>query len=91
MDELTPDLAAGIGAGVIFHFNGREEGTGRYHPMLLQFKSDGTGLVQNSDNMGGVNPATLEVVHVDFGEEYITNISFDPSSRMLAVPEPASA
>lgn len=91
LDELTPDVTAEIGAGVIFHFNGREEGTGRYHPMFFQLYSDGTGLVQNSNNFGGVNPSTMEFVDLDFGDEYITTISFDASSITIAVPEPASA
>jgi hypothetical protein len=86
LDELPVNPAAGIGTGVVFHFNGREEGTGRYHPVFLQLRSDGKGILQNADNMGGVNPATMEVVDVDFGEEYITNLTFDASSLTIAVP-----
>ena len=33
----------------------------------------------------------MEEWGVDFGEEYITNFSFDTSSITIAVPEPASA
>jgi hypothetical protein len=40
--------------------------------------------------MGGVNPATGEVVDVDFGQEYISNLTFDASSLTLAVPEPSA-
>jgi len=91
LDVLAVDADAGIGPGVIFHFNGREEGTGRYHPMFLQLYSDGTGLLQNSDNFGGINPSTLEVVDVNFGDEYITDLSFTPSNVTIAIPEPSSA
>jgi hypothetical protein len=89
LEELAENAAAGIGSGVVFHFNGREEGTGRYHPMFLQLRSDGTGILQNSDNFGGINPATSMLVDVDFGEEYITDLTFDPSTLTIAVPEPA--
>ena len=91
LDVLTENPGAGIGPGVIFHFNGREEGTGRYHPMFLQLYSDGTGLLQNSNNFDGINPATLDQVDVDFGDEYITDLSFTPSNVTIAVPEPSGA
>lgn len=90
-DGLQLDELDDLGGGLIFQFNGREVNTGRYHPMLMQLYSDGTGKVQNSNNSGGVNPATMEVVNVNFGEEYITNLTFDTSSITIAVPEPASA
>ena len=84
-------IARPYNTGVVFHFNGREEGTGRYHPLFLQLRSDGTGILQNANNMGGVNPATMQVVDVDFGEEYITNLSFDATSLTIAIPEPSNA
>ena len=34
--------------------------------MYLQLRSDGSGLIQNANNVGGVNPATMEVVDGDF-------------------------
>ena len=96
LDELrtlTPDPAAGIGAGVIFHFSGRELGTGRYHPMLLQLRNDGTGTLQNAANSGGINPVTMMEVNVANGEEYITALTFTPSAVTFltgaVIPEPS--
>ncbi len=93
LSELDELPSAQFGSGVIFHFDGREVGTGRYHPMFLQLKSDGTGLLQNSNNMGGVNPqdGSPDEIDVDFGEEYITNLTFTPSAVTLAVPEPSTS
>jgi hypothetical protein len=87
LNILSPDPAAGIGSDVVFHFNGREEGTGRYHPLFLQLFADGTGIVQNADNQGGINPITMEEVNVNFGEEYITNLNFDPANFTIGIPE----
>jgi hypothetical protein len=87
--ELPENMAAGIGTGVVFHFNGREEGTGRYHPTFVQLLANGMGTIQNADNMGGINPSTMMVVDVDFGEEYITNLTFDASNLTIVVPEPS--
>lgn len=84
------ELPASFGSGVVFHFNGREEGTGRYHPTFLQLRSDGTGIIQNANNMGGDNPSDGFVgdINVDFGDEFITNLSFDPSTLTIGIPEP---
>lgn len=81
-----------VGSDSIFVFNGREVNTGRYHPALFQLNSDGTGSIRNSNNMGGTNPSSGNVVDVDFGEEYITNLVFDPGQLTLAaaVPVPAA-
>lgn len=98
----SADLSDGLqfselaGSGTVFTFNGREVGTGRYHPALLQLNSDGTGSIRNSNNFGGINPGSMQMVDVDFGEEYITNLSFDPANLTLAsaaavVPLPAAA
>lgn len=78
----TADLTDGLQAselvadtnGVIFTFNGREVDTERYHPALLVLREDGSGTLQNSNNIpvqSATNPTT-----VDFGEEYITQLSF---------------
>jgi hypothetical protein len=80
-----------VGANPVFVFDGREVDTGRYHPALFQLNGDGTGSIRNSNNMGGVNPGSGQVVNVDYGQEYISNLSFDPNQLTLAVPEPASA
>jgi hypothetical protein len=67
-----------------FVFNGREVGTGRYHPALFELHSDGTGRIQNSNNFGGINPSSLQVVDVELGEEYITDLTFNASTLTLA-------
>lgn len=95
----TADLTDGLqvselsGTDPVFVFNGREVNTGRYHPSFFQLNSDGTGSIQNSNNLGGINPSSNEVVDVDFGEEYITELTFDANMLTLsaAVPEPSSA
>jgi len=81
-----------VGSSPVFVFNGRELGTGRYHPALFQLNSDGSGSIRNSNNLGGINPASKKEVDVDFGEEYITVLSFDASQLTLAaaVPLPAA-
>ena len=81
-----------VGSDPVFFFDGREVGTGRYHPALFQLNSDGTGSIRNSNNSGGTNPSSGEVVDVDFGEEYITDLTFDPGQLTLAaaVPVPAA-
>ena len=92
----TADLSDGlqvselVGTDMVFVFNGRENGTGRFHPALFVLNSDGTGLLQNSNNMGAGPDMDIDV---DFGEEYITELSFTPSSLTIAtgaVPEPSS-
>ena len=89
-DGLQASELVADGNGRIFEFNGREVGTGRYHPALFELFADGTGRIQNSNNTGGVNPGNGLVVDVDFGEEYIVDLEFTPSSLLLAVPEPSS-
>jgi len=88
------DLEAN-GADPVFVFNGREVDTGRYHPALVEFYADGTGRIQNSNNTGGINPGSKLEVDVNFGEEYITNLSFDPDTLTLVevseIPVPAAA
>ncbi len=87
-DGLQIDELADLGGGVVFRLDGREEGTGRYHPALIELRSDGTGRIQNSNNQGGTNPLTNMVVDVDFGDEYVTDLAFDPAALTIAVPEP---
>ena len=94
--STTADLSDGLQASELdnFVFNGREVGTGRYHPTLFQISSDGTGSIQNSNNSGGVNPGSNMVVDVDLADEYLVNLTFDPAALTLAeasiVPEPSS-
>jgi hypothetical protein len=95
--EIAPgaDLSDGlqvselVGEMGVFVFNGREVDTGRYHPALVELNMDGTGLIRNSNNMGGINPSSMEVVDVEIGQEYITELTFDPSLLTL-VPEPSA-
>ena len=92
--DASADLSDGlqvselVGTGVVFEFNGREVDTGRYHPALVQLNADGTGSIRNSNNFGGVNPVSGELVDVDFGEEYITEMTFTPSALTLVPPPP---
>ncbi|MEL6480637.1 MAG: hypothetical protein AAFQ75_04225, partial [Pseudomonadota bacterium] len=58
--------------------------TGRFHPPVLTLESDGTGLLQNSRNLGGINPSSLTVVDVQPGQEYITELSSNPATVTLA-------
>lgn len=71
-DELAGD-------GVIFTFNAREINNGRFHPALFELNVDGTGRIQNSNNIPTEDP----LVNVDFGEEYITDLIFDAGNLTL--------
>ncbi len=88
------ELTSSDPSAPVFVFNAREVDTARYHPTLLEIFADGTAVIQNSNNTGGVNAFTNDVVDVDFGEEYIVNLTFDPEALTLvaadAIPEPAS-
>ncbi len=83
--NLSDGLQVSELAGVdrVFLFDAREVGTGRYHPPIVELNADGTGLIRNSNNVGGINPATNMEVDVDYGEEYITELSFDPATLTL--------
>ena len=93
--DLTDGLQVSelVGVDPVFLFNGLELDTGRYHPALLQLNADGTGSIRNSDNIGGINPGSGLEVNVSAGEEYITELTFNPNTLTLAeataVPEPA--
>jgi hypothetical protein len=72
-------IAELAGSGVVFTFNGKEVGNGRFHPALLELNADGTGMIQNSDNIITEDPFQ----QVDFGEEYITDLAFDAGNLTL--------
>jgi hypothetical protein len=72
-------LAELAGNGIVLTFNGREVGNGRYHPALLELNANGTGQIQNSNNVIVENP--LE--EVDFGDEYVTTLMFDPGNTTI--------
>jgi hypothetical protein len=77
-------LAELAGNGIVFTFNGKEIGNGRFHPALLELNDDGTGMIQNSDNIVVENPFQ----QVAFGEEYITDLAFDPGNLTLLTVVP---
>jgi hypothetical protein len=91
--ELSDGLQVSelVGAGLVFEFDGQEMNTGRYHPPIFQLFADGTGSIRNSNNTGGINPFTGVEVNASIGDEYITNLAFDPSAVTLVVPEPSTA
>lgn len=74
-----------VGSESVFVFDGREVDTGRFHPALFELNADGTGLLRNSNNLGGTNPANGQVVDVAIGEEYITELTLVPDALTLAV------
>jgi hypothetical protein len=89
---LTDGVQAAELAGTtaVFVFNGREIGNGRFHPALLELNADGTGRIQNSDNVIAEDPFQ----QVDFGEEYVTDLAFDPGNLTLLTeisPPPVSS
>ena len=89
--DLTDGLQVNelVGSDPVFVFNGREIDTGRYHPALFELNADGTGRIQNSNNQSTVpNPGNGQMVDVDFGDEYITDLIFDPDQLTLAAPVP---
>lgn len=68
-----------VGAGVVLTFNGREIDNGRFHPALFELNADGTGRIQNSNNIHTLDPLN----ELDFGEEYITELMFDPGNTTV--------
>jgi hypothetical protein len=92
LDELVPGPD-----GLLFALDAREFerlDVARFHPPQILLFEDGTGLLRNSNNSSGstdtTNPGTGGPVDVDFGEEYVTELVFDPSEITLVVPEPAT-
>jgi hypothetical protein len=68
-----------VGDGVVLTFNAREIDNGRFHPALFELNADGTGRIQNSNNIHTLDPLN----EVDFGEEYITELRFDPGNTTV--------
>ena len=75
-----------VGSGIVLTLNAREVDNGRFHPALLELNANGTGRIQNSDNV----PTLIPLVEVNFGEEYINDLFFDSGNTTLitAVPVP---
>ena len=74
-----------VGTTIILRFDAREEGTGRFHPALLELRADGTGQLQNSDNV----PDLAEPEGIPLGSEYITDLAFDPGNLTLLISDDA--
>ena len=72
-----------IGTTIILSFNAREEGTGRFHPALVELRTDGTGQLLNSDNV----PDSNDPEGIPFGSEYITDLAFDSGNLTLFVAD----
>ncbi len=85
------DLSDGVqadelaGEGVVLTFNAREVGTPRFHPPLFELNADGTGRIQNSNNMPIRDNEQIEVA---FGAEYITDLIFDPGNTTIIIATP---
>ncbi len=77
-------IAELVGNGIVFTFNGREIDQSRYHPALFELNADGTGRIQNSNNIHTLDP----LVEVAFGEEYINDLMFDPGNTTLITGVP---
>jgi hypothetical protein len=73
-----------LAGDVVLIFNAREVDTGRYHPPLFELNSDGIGTILNSDNI----PSLVPLVTVNFGEEYITDLMFDPGNTTVIEETP---
>ncbi len=68
-----------VGTGTVLTFNAREINTGRFTPPQLTLDANARGRLQNSNNVPSVEP----LVTVDFGEEYITSLLFDPGNTTV--------
>ena len=79
-------IAELVGSDIVLTFNGREIGNGRYHPALLELNIDGTGRIQNSDNIIVENPLD----QVGFGTEYITDLMFDAGNTTVITAMPVA-
>lgn len=68
-----------VGEDVVLLFDGREIGTGRFHPARLELRADGSGRLQNSNNQPGDDPAST----IEAGAEYVTDLLFDPGNTTV--------
>ena len=74
VDELA-------GSDLVFQFDGREIDNGRFHPALFVLRADGTGRIQNSNNIPSLEPFN----EIEVGSEYINDLLFDPGNTTLIV------
>ncbi len=68
-----------MGNNAVLTYNVREIDNGRFHPALLELRVDGTGQIQNSDNVITENP----LQQVNFGDKYINDLTFDPGNTTV--------
>ncbi len=68
-----------VGDGIVLTVDSREIDYGSYHPAIFELRADGTGRIQNSNNIVTLDPLN----EVDFGEEYITDLMFDPGNTTV--------
>ncbi|MGI9204367.1 MAG: hypothetical protein ACR2Q3_10180 [Woeseiaceae bacterium] len=68
-----------VGTGIVLTYNAKEVGNGRFHPALLELSANGTGRIQNADNIISENPFQ----QIDFGEEYVNDLMFDPGNTTV--------
>lgn len=68
-----------VGDRPVLTFNAREVDSRRFHPALLELNANGTGRIQNSNNVPTQDP----LVEVNFGAEYITDLLFDSGNTTL--------
>ncbi|MGI9309595.1 MAG: CFI-box-CTERM domain-containing protein [Gammaproteobacteria bacterium] len=69
-----------VGNGIVLTLDAREIGTHRFHPPIFVLRADGTARLQNSNN----RPIRdNETIIVNYGDEYITDVSFDPGNTTL--------
>jgi len=68
-----------VGDGVVLTVDNREIDYGTYHSAIFELRADGTGRIQNSNNIVTLDPLN----EVDFGEEYIADLRFDPGNTTI--------
>lgn len=74
-------IAELAGADLVFRFDGREIDNGRFHPARVELRADGTGRIQNSNNIPTLDP----LLEIDAGSEYIIDLVFDPGNTTLII------
>jgi hypothetical protein len=79
-----------VDIGYLLTLNAREIDNRRFHPAILELYADGTGSIQNSNNIHTLDP----LLEVNFGDEYITDLVFEPANltmlRQVVIEEPES-
>ena len=76
-------IAELAGGDMAFQFNGREIDNGRFHPALFELSTDGTGRIQNSNNVPTLEP----LLEIEMGSEYINDLLFDAGNTTLITGE----